>query len=91
MFDRKTTLTNHAFTHTKEKLKCKKCGKEFKFRSTYLEHIQYRHLDTKTIECPICHKMYWTPTGMRSHRNRIHGTVAKLVYGEKEREQEKKK
>ena len=84
VFDMRSTLTNHMFTHTEERLTCKKCGHLFKFRSSYLEHIRYRHLDTKSIECPICHKYYWTPTSMRSHRNKKHGPVAVLVYGEKE-------
>ena len=83
VFPLKSTLTNHMFTHTEDRMICKKCGCAFKFRSSYLEHIRYRHLDTKTIECPICHKMYWTPTSMRSHKYKKHGSVAALVYGEK--------
>ena len=31
VFDRKSTLTNHAFTHTKLLLTCQKCGKQFNF------------------------------------------------------------
>ena len=66
-FNRKTTLINHAITHNKQHLRCNKCGRLFKFRSSYLEHIRYRHLPNKSIECPVCHRMYWTPTAMRSH------------------------
>ena len=82
VFDMKSMLTNHMFTHTEEHLTCKKCGHLFKFQSSYLEHIRYWHLDTKTIECPVCHKMYWTPTAMRSHRYKKHGLVGELLYGE---------
>ena len=82
VFDMKSMLTNHMFTHMEECLTCKKCGHLFKFRSSYLKHIRYWHLDTKTIECPICHKMYWTPTAMRSHRYKKHGSVGELLYGE---------
>ena len=85
VFDRKSTLTNHAFTHTQSLLTCQKCAKQFKFRSTYLEHITYRHRKNKSVECPICHKMFWTPTSMQSHCNKQHGTVAKLVYDKEDK------
>ena len=83
VFDMKSTLTNHMFTHTEERLSCKKCGHLFKFQSSYLEHVKYCHLDHKSIECPGCHKMCWTPTAMRSHHNKKHGSIDELLYGEK--------
>ena len=54
-FDLKTMLTNHLITHNDDFLTCNKCGRNFKFRSSYLEHIRYRHLPHKIVECPICH------------------------------------
>ena len=83
VFDMKSTLTNHMFSHTEERMTCNKCGRQFKIRSSYLEHIKYLHLRTKTIKCPVCHKYFWTPTAMRSHHNKKHGSVNELVYGEK--------
>ena len=81
IFDRKTTLINHKQKHSGETMKCKKCGKTYVFRQNYLEHVKYRHLPTKSIQCPICKKYYWTPTQMRSHKYKIHGSVQELVYG----------
>ena len=81
IFDRKTTLINHKQKHSGETMKCKKCGKTYVFRQNYLEHVKYRHLPTKSIQCPICKKYYWTPTTMRSHKYKIHGSVQELVYG----------
>ena len=79
-FDRKTSLTNHEQKHSGDKLVCKKCAKEFIYRGGYLEHIKYRHTDTPTVPCPVCKKMFWMPTGMRSHRRKLHGRVRELVY-----------
>ena len=79
-FDRKTTLSNHAQKHSGEKLVCKKCGKDFIYRGGFLEHIKYRHTDKPTVQCPVCKKMFWMPTGMRSHRRKLHGRVRELVY-----------
>ena len=90
-FDLKSTLSNHLFTHSQERMVCKKCQKEFKFRSSYLEHIRYRHRSSKSVECPICHKMFWTPTGMCSHRYKIHGSVGHLLYGEEKKNNIQKK
>ena len=77
-FTLKTSLTNHLQKHSGVTHKCKKCLKTFIYRQSFLEHIKYRHLKNKTIECPICHKFYWTPTAMRSHRARKHGLVTEL-------------
>ena len=79
----KCTWASSSFTHTKMLLTCQKCGKQFKFWCTYLEHVKYCHQKTKRVECPICHKMFWTPILMRSHHNKQHRTVAKLVYGQR--------
>ena len=79
----KTSLRNHEQTHSNYRHTCKLrgCGKQFKFRSSYLEHITYRHRDSKSVECPVCKKMYWTPSSMRSHRAKIHGLVTEMFRG----------
>ena len=82
IFDRKKTLTNHLQKHSGDIMKCKKCGKLYLYRQSYLEHIKYCHLPQKLIQCPVCKKYYWTPTQMRSHKFKIHGSVAKLVHGQ---------
>ena len=79
-FDRKTTLSNHEQKHSGDKLVCRKCAKEFIYRGGYLEHIKYRHTDKPTVPCPLCKKMFYMPTGMRSHRRKVHGRVRELVY-----------
>ena len=82
VFDRKSSLMNHEQKHSPDKMACKKCGREFQYRGGFLEHIKYRHTDSPSVPCPICGKKYWTPTGMRSHRRKIHGSVKKLVYAQ---------
>ena len=79
----KTSLQNHEQTHSNFRHTCRLtgCGKQFKFHSSYLEHITYRHRDSKSVECPICKKMYWTPSSMRSHRAKIHGLVTEMFRG----------
>ena len=80
VFDRKSTLTNHEQKHSTDKLAYKKCGKLFQYRGGFLEHIKYRHTASPTVPCPICKKLFWMPTGMRSHRRKIHGHVHEIVY-----------
>ena len=79
----KTSLINHEQTHSTVCHTCKLtgCGKQFKFHSSYLELIMYRHRDSKLVECPVCKKMYWTPSSMRSHRAKIHGVVTEMYRG----------
>ena len=81
IFDLKTSWINHKQKHSDDMMICKKCGRQFKYRSTYLEHTRYRHLSAKSIPCPICKKYFWTPTSMRSHKRKQHGSVAELLYG----------
>ena len=79
----KTSLRNHTEKHNEFYYTCNltTCGKKFKFRGSYLEHINYRHRDSKSVPCPVCKKMYWTPTSMRSHRAKIHGLVTEMYHG----------
>ena len=74
-FNLKTSLTNHMQKH-QDPMVCKKCGNEYQYRQGYLEHTTYRHLASKSIACPGCTKMFWTPTQMRSHKTRRHGSVS---------------
>ena len=66
----KSSLHNHTEKHSEFYYTCNlsTCGKKFKFCGSYLEHINYRHRDAKSVPCPVCKKMFWTPTSMRSHR-----------------------
>ena len=79
----KTSLRNHTEKHNDFYYTCNlsTCGKKFKFRGSYLEHINYRHRDSKTVPCPICKVMFWTPTSMRSHRAKKHGLVTEMYRG----------
>ena len=79
----KTSLMNHEQKHSSYQYTCQlaKCQKKFQYRQTYLEHINYRHRDSKSVPCPICKKMYWTPSAMRSHRAKIHGLVTEMYRG----------
>ena len=81
IFELKTSWINHKQKHSEEKMTCKKCGRKYQFRSTFLEHTRYRHLAAKSIPCPVCKKYFWTPTSMRLHKRKQHGTVNELVYG----------
>ena len=82
VFDRKSSLMNHEQKHSPDKMVCKKCGTQFQYRGGFLEHIKYRHTASPTVPCPVCHKKYWTPTGMRSHRRKVHRRVKQLVYAQ---------
>ena len=79
----KTSLINHEQKHSNFRYTCNlaSCAKKFKYRSTYLEHINYRHRESKSVPCPVCKKMYWTPSDMRSHRAKIHGLVTEMYRG----------
>ena len=79
----KTSLMNHEQKHSSHQYTCQltTCQRNFQYRQTYLEHINYHHRDSKSVPCPICKKMYWTPSAMRSHRARIHGLVTELYRG----------
>ena len=79
----KTSLINHEQKHSNFRYTCNlaTCAKKFKYRATYLEHINYRHRESKSVPCPVCKKMYWTPSDMRSHRAKIHGLVTEMYRG----------
>ena len=67
ILDLKSSLINHMQMHRMDKVVCQTCQKEFKYRQTGIEHIQWAHCDKKEVPCPICKKMFQTPTNMRSH------------------------
>ena len=79
----KTSLMNYEQKHSSFRYTCNlaTCGRQFKFRCTYLEHINYHHRESKSVQCLVCKKMYWTPSAMRSHRAKIHGLVTELYRG----------
>ena len=77
-FNLKTTLTNHLQKHSTTRLKCDRCKRTFQYRQSQLEHIKYRHRKNKSVQCPVCKKMYWTPTSMRSHRAKYHYLASEL-------------
>ena len=79
-FDLKTSLINHMQMHRKDRIKCDTCDKTFQYRQNGIEHICYVHRDKKTVPCPVCGKLYQTPTNMRSHHARRHGLVDDIVY-----------
>ena len=89
-FNMKSTLTNHEQMH-QERLKCDKCDRTFQYRQGYLEHITFRHLKHKSIPCPSCPKMFWTPTAMRSHRAKQHRLVSDLYHEDADAESKRKK
>ena len=77
-FTLKSSLTNHLQKHSNQVLKCDRCTKTFKYRQSQLEHIKYRHRETRTVQCPVCKKFYWTPTSMRSHKAKYHFLATEL-------------
>ena len=77
VFNMKTSLQNHMQKHS-DPMECNKCGRTYQYRQGYLEHITYRHLEAKSIPCPGCNKLFWTPTQMRSHRTRYHGPASDM-------------
>ena len=81
-FNLKTSLINHMQMHSDDKVCCPTCGKMFTYRQNGLEHIDWAHHKKKECPCPICSKLFQSPTQMRSHRAKQHGLVRKLVYDE---------
>ena len=81
-FRLKTSLTNHMQKHSEHRMHCSRCGKEFQYRQSCVEHEKYRHRATRTVPCPICKKMFWTPTSMRSHRSKYHTLVSEMYRNE---------
>ena len=49
----KTSLINHEQKHSNFWYTCNlaTCAKKFKYRATYLEHINYRHRESKSVPC----------------------------------------
>ena len=80
-FEYDSTLQNHLQKHDLNYNVCRKCGKKYKYRQKYLDHIQHAHLETKTIECPLCKTFFQTKGSMATHKWKVHGTVRKLVKG----------
>ena len=74
----KTSLTNHMQKHSEDRMHCSICRKEFQYRQSCLEHEKYRHRSTRTVPCPICKKLFWTPTSMHSHRSKYHTLVSEM-------------
>ena len=77
-FTLKTSLTNHLQKHSPDKMHCSVCQKEFTYRQSYIEHEQYWHRKTQTVPCPVCNKLFWTPTSMRSHHSKYHTLVSEM-------------
>ena len=77
-FTLKTSLTNHMQKHSKDVMHCSICNKPFQYWQSCLEHEKFRHRPTQTLECPVCKKMFWTPTSMRSHCSKYRILVSAL-------------
>ena len=77
-FTLKTSYTNHLQKHSADWMRCDVCGKTFQYRQSHIEHIKYRHRTSRTVPCPVCKKLFWTPTSMRSHHAKYHGLVSEM-------------
>ena len=77
-FRLKTSLTNHMQKHSEDWMHCSICRKEFQYHQSCLEHEKYCHRSSRTVPCPICKKLFWTPTSMRSHRSKYHTLVSEM-------------
>ena len=77
-FSLKTSLTNHLQKHSLDKMHCSVCQKEFTYRQSCIKHEQYCHQTTQTVPCPVCKKLFWTPTSMWSHRSKYHTLVSEM-------------
>ena len=81
-FKLKTSLTNHMQKHSEDRMHCSICRKEFQYRQSCLEHEKYRHRKSRTVPCPVCKKLFWMPTLMRSHRSKYHTLVSEMYRDE---------
>ena len=74
VFPLKSSLSNHMRVHTGVKDVCSKedCGKSFSSRGKYLEHMQYAHLDEKTVQCHMCSDFFQTPSNLHYHLSSVH-------------------
>ena len=70
-------MYNHQRQHTGQIDVCDKCGKNFKNRAPYLEHINYGHTNVPTIQCVYCGEMYWMPTQCDNHLRAKHTKASK--------------
>ena len=82
-FELKTSLDNHKAVHMTMIAHCPQedCLKPFRSRASYLNHVKYGHLPTKTVPCPKCKHLFQSTISMMSHRVKKHGKVKKLVRG----------
>ena len=74
LFPLKSSLSNHMWTHSGVEDVCPvdTCGKSFQSRVKYLEHVQYAHLQEKTVQCHMCSEFFQTPSNLHYHLSSVH-------------------
>ena len=65
-FDRRSSWYNHKKSHTGRTYSCLEpdCPYTIKSESCFHEHLKYYHLQTKTVKCTKCRKMFQMPSNM---------------------------
>ena len=70
---KKTSLNRHLKTHSKPKINCPQCKKQFKTKLTFDSHMKTHKLKT----CPICDIGFRRPFLLKKHTTDIHGDIKK--------------
>ena len=78
MFGSQKLLKSHIrYCHSrkKEKIKCEKCPKEYRCKTTLKIHIKAVHLGEKPYKCNQCDYECAWPATMREHKETIHENI----------------
>ncbi|XP_060076712.1 zinc finger protein 28-like isoform X4 [Ylistrum balloti] len=62
----KSQATKKKLKHV-EQLSCRKCGKNFKFESTYQEHMTKEHEGVDPFSCDVCEKGFQSRHQLKNH------------------------
>ena len=84
-FSRKNNITKHKKSGAckgfkLEKLEsgefnCQKCGKTFKYKQSYTQHMEWVHLGHKKNQCEDCGQLFSQIHHLRRHRVKVHNHV----------------
>lgn len=67
------SLRGHMYyTHSKKRLTCEECGREFKKLYAYKMHIKKEHIGERTFTCDTCGKRFFTNYELNSHIRTTH-------------------
>ena len=76
----KGALKQHETVHDPNpKFKCGKCGKGFKYKNNFFEHVKVLHEGKRDFKCDICGKEFVRLSYLQKHQNSAHENVSETM------------